>query len=68
MLTGISFLYYYNHKYTIKRNYYRFHIQTKKCPTNGGAVNKYSGCFYTTPCANIASATLTNPAIFAPFT
>lgn len=29
--------------------------------------NKYEK-FYTTPCANIASATFTKPAMFAPFT
>lgn len=46
-----------------------FHIDTKKIPSKKEGIFKIVRLdYYTIPCANIASATFTKPATFAPFT
>lgn len=43
-------------------------LKRKRLPFQTAFLCKYKSIDYTTPCANIASATLTNPAMFAPRT
>jgi len=56
--------------YSIKIcNFQKLYVETGLCRVSSTMTDERIICvFYTIPCANIASATLTKPAMFAPST